>query len=122
MGKHHDSVNLAEVGKKLLHVLDRFTESTEEMVERELKKRGIQPPQETRTAPEPKIPAKLTPAEWGLIRLLRKTDVSRETSPADTFNVIDAYDMNGNQIRLLKTGVDEATGEVTYTFRPEGPR
>jgi hypothetical protein len=81
--KHiHGADELVAVGKKLLHLLDRYTESTEEMVERELKKRKIQPPPETKAAPEPKIPVKLTPAEYGLIRLLRKTaaDVSRETS------------------------------------------
>jgi hypothetical protein len=82
MTKHHDSVNLVEVGKKLLHLLDRFTDThMDAMVERELKKRGIQPPPETKTAPTPKIPVKLTPAEYALIRLLRKADadVSRET-------------------------------------------
>lgn len=79
----HGEIHLIEAGKKLLHLLDRYTESTEEMVERELKKRRIQPPPETKAAPEPKIPVKLTPAEYGLIRLLRKADgdVSRETKP-----------------------------------------
>jgi hypothetical protein len=78
----HGADELVALGKKLLHLLDRYTESTEQMVERELKKRKIQPPPETKAAPEPKIPVKLTPAEYGLIRLLRKADadVSRETS------------------------------------------
>jgi len=78
----HGEIHLIETGKKLLHLLDRYTESTEEMVERELKKRKIQPPPETKAAPEPKIPVKLTPAEYALIRVLRRAaaaDVSRET-------------------------------------------
>jgi hypothetical protein len=89
--KHvHGEIDLIEGAKKLLHLLDRFTESTEEMVERELKKRKIQPPLETKAAPEPKIPVKLTPAEYGLIRLLRKAnaDVSRETSPRKKYNEV----------------------------------
>jgi hypothetical protein len=98
--KHHDSVNLAEVGKKLLHLLDRFTETTDAMVARELKERGLKPPPVP--AVEPKIPAKLTPAEYGLIRLLRRTDVSRETSETDLFTVIDAYAKNGEMITLYK--------------------